>query len=100
MDNAEGSSATLSAVYHSPSGDKAFRHSTPLPQPGRGRALDVQAKTKYLADLRASGKKLQEEINKFLTEKMEEDRTGVSQQKAGDELEEENYGEETVEDEN
>lgn len=108
MENSNGGiSATLCAAYHSPSGDKVFRQSIAVPQPAQGAASDTQTKTRYLSELRSSTRILQEEVNKFLTDKMEEDkkssgpedRTGVAKQKADDELEEEHYGEEEVEDE-
>lgn len=55
----------------------------------------------YLSALRKSVVRLQEEVNEFLTAKMEEDKdlaagAGVE---VDDRAEEENYGEETVEDE-
>ena len=101
-----GTSANLSATYDSPSGHKDFLHSIPAPQIKGDGSIDVQQKTNYLSELRVSSKKLQEDINKFLTEKMEEDKktaiqhgqNGVSTQKSKDDLEEENYGEENAED--
>ncbi|KAG9769662.1 hypothetical protein KCU88_g6812, partial [Aureobasidium melanogenum] len=106
-DNGQGSSATLSAVYHSPSDAKTFRINIPSSDFANEHVSDPRAKSTYLAGLRAATKKMQEEVNIFLTEKMEQDkqaagdagRTDGSKQKADDELEEENYGEEGVDDE-
>ncbi|KIV80107.1 hypothetical protein PV11_07629 [Exophiala sideris] len=106
MPDLDESSSVLRATYQSPTGSKDFQHVISAPHNGATKSLDVQAKTKYLSDLRASSKKLQEDINKFLTEKMEEDKRaqgqvntiGASKQKAEDELEEETYGEEVPED--
>ncbi|KAK5030237.1 hypothetical protein LTR13_008255 [Exophiala sideris] len=106
MPDLDESSPVLRATYQSQTGSKDFQHVIPTPPNHGTKSLDVQAKTKYLSDLRASSKKLQEDINKFLTEKMEEDKraqgpvntNGASKQKAEDELEEETYGEEVPED--
>ncbi len=103
----ERSSARLSAVYETPSGLKDFAHTIPTPQVKNEGSVETEAKSKYLSELRASTKNLQEDINKFLTEKMEEDKKAASQnslddvskQKSKDELEEENYGEENGEEE-
>ncbi|GAM86281.1 hypothetical protein ANO11243_042930 [Dothideomycetidae sp. 11243] len=88
----------LRATYTSPSGKKVF--STPL-----GSTTDANRstteKTAYLSDLRAKVSQLQENVNAFLTAKMEED--NAAQQAAGktktmDEDKEENmYGEEDPE---
>jgi hypothetical protein len=61
----------------------------------------VKDKAEYLAKLRASVVKMQDEINTFLTAKMEEDNknTGSKAAPAEDTKEEENYGEEIVDDE-
>ncbi|KAL6249895.1 hypothetical protein RBB50_003751 [Rhinocladiella similis] len=95
-------STVLKASYLSPSGVVDIQHVITTPA---SHAFDTEAKTQYLGELRASSRKLQDEINKFLTNKMEEDRTaqdqarsgGTSLQKTQDELEEENYGEEVAE---
>lgn len=93
-------SSLLKASYHSPSGSKVFEHVIASPQSEP--PADTQAKTKYLSELRTSTKKLQDDINIFLTEKMEKDKKNQDshalQQKSADELEEEQYGEETGED--
>lgn len=103
-DITETQKANLSATYDSPSGHKDFVHTISTPQVDNNGAAATAGKTKYLSELRTSTKKLQEEINKFLTEKMEEDKkavgeegqNGTSKQKSEDELEEENYGEENM----
>jgi hypothetical protein len=65
----------------------------------------TKEKTSYLSELRANSKKLQADINAFLTAKMAEDKareadtTSTAKAKADDEREEENYGEEAAEDE-
>lgn len=58
-------------------------------------------KTEYLSNLRQSVTKLQDEINTFLTEKMEEDKALAAKAglKVDEKKEEERYGEEDVEDE-
>jgi len=89
----ESTQKSLAASYNSPSGTKQFHH-----------AIDNRTtdKTNYLSQLRASTKNLQDDINDFLTQKMEEDKkTGVeaaAKSKTKEDLEEENYGEEVVDD--
>ncbi len=97
-------SKQLSAHYESPTGTKDFN--LPLsakcpPNP------NVEEKTIYLSELRASTKKLQENVNAFLTQKMAEDKAheanpdvtdSKSKAKKRDDVEEENYGEEAAED--
>ncbi|KIW35681.1 uncharacterized protein PV07_02366 [Cladophialophora immunda] len=107
MPNTSDHSTVLSATYNSPSGSKQFRYEILAPQIKEDGSLNTGAQTKYVSELRSSSKKLQEDINKFLTEKMEEDKKqtgqgsedGTSKQKTKDELEEENYGEENQQDE-
>lgn len=101
---------TLLATYTSPTSQKAFSTplSAPLPSPNTPTA--VKDKVAYLSELRASTKQLQEDINVLLTQKMEEDKAvaaatadqgqnGVNGEKgkSKEQVEEENYGEETVE---
>jgi hypothetical protein len=110
--NTAASRATLSAIYTDISTSTPSRHqfshpiSAPIPDK---ESTSISDKKNYLSELRDSVKMLQDQINVFLTEKMEEDkvhagtnRDGVPVKKAGektaDELEEENYGEESVED--
>ncbi|KAK6366900.1 hypothetical protein LTS17_010451 [Exophiala oligosperma] len=101
--HADHPSTVLKASYVSPSGSTDFQHVIAKPA---SRAVGAEAKTEYLRDLRASSRKLQDEINKFLTDKMEEDKQAQSRASNGgtllqttqEELEEENYGEEVAED--
>lgn len=100
------SSAILKASYRSPTGSQEFQHVISAPATRDTQPLDTREKTRYLSDLRVSSKKLQEDINRFLTGKMEEDKrtqgqattADSSKQIMQDELEEETYGEEAVED--
>ena len=100
----KGSKGSLTARYTSPSRSKVFVHPISAALPTSTPSADVKQKTAYLSELRKSTKTLQEEINVFLTQKMEEDKrkaAGVDQMvggKAMDEVEEENYGEEGAED--
>lgn len=95
-DSPNGDSNTaLEADYAGPTTTKTFTH--PLPAASN---TSIQDKTNYLSALRKSVVKLQDEVNGFLTTKMEEDKAlaegaGV---KVDDKAEEENYGEEKVED--
>ncbi|MCJ1388463.1 hypothetical protein MMC18_001310 [Xylographa bjoerkii] len=90
-------SPSLKADYASPTGTHQFEHSL--------KALPVQfstvEKTAYLSALRSSVTHLQEEVNSFLTAKMEEDKAVAAPSTGAmdDKKEEENYGEEVVEDE-
>jgi hypothetical protein len=102
----------LSATYTNSSTSPVTTHqfsypiSAPIPPIT---SISVKDKTAYLSDLRTSTKQLQDELNIFLTQKMEEDKLHAvtnghdsQEKKAGtknaDEVEEENYGEEKVED--
>jgi hypothetical protein len=96
-------SEPLTATYHSPSGEQTFDHALTTPKVNSDGSFDPSTKKNYLSDLRQSSKKLQQDINKFLTEKMEEDKraigeNGTAKEKSKDELEEENYGEENEDD--
>jgi len=89
----------LQATYASPTSDQTFRYS--LPAISADPSTDD--KTSYLAALRESVVKLQDEVNTFLTRKMEEDKAAeggaaVQAQSGGvdDRKEEEQYGEEVV----
>ncbi|MCJ1384607.1 hypothetical protein MMC17_007725 [Xylographa soralifera] len=90
-------SPSLKADYASPTGSLQFQHPLKV-LPAK---FSIEEKTAYLSALRSAVTHLQEEVNTFLTAKMEEDkaiaveRTGVTD----DKKEEENYGEEVVEDE-
>ena len=94
--SSNGDSGTaLQADYASPNVTRSFTH--PLPPASNA---STEEKTKYLSALRQSVVKLQEEVNGFLTTKMEEDKAlaAGAGMKIDDKAEEENYGEEKVED--
>jgi len=100
--NANDPAATIQGTYTSPSTSRDFSYTILSAAPASD--SDVQSRTAYLAELGASTKKLQEDINAFLTVKMEEEKASGAQngvsgatQKSGEELEEENYGEEAAE---
>ena len=87
---------SLKAEYTSPNAIMIFKHPLPTTE-----TTTTEGRTAYLSALRGSVTKLQEEINVFLTDKMEEDRAlaNIAGQKVDDKKEEENYGEEGAEDE-
>ena len=89
------SGTSLKADYASLTTTETFTH--PLPAASD---TSTKEKTNYLSALRKSVVKLQEDINGFLTTKMEEDKAlaASSGMKVDDKAEEENYGEEKVED--
>lgn len=84
----------LKAEYAAPNAAKVFTHSLP-----NSDATSTEEKIAYLSALRKSVVQLQDEVNTFLTTKMGEDKTGVLVDgiKVDDRKEEENYGEETIE---
>ena len=92
------SGSTLVAHYNSPNATQSFSSELP-PVPADGG--NVEEKTAYLAALRANTTKLQEEVNVFLTQKMDEDKAAESGKgktsKGVEEREEEMYGEEDPE---
>lgn len=86
----------LKAEYITPEASKIFAYALPS-----SKTDSVREKRAYLSALRGSIGVLQDEVNAFLTAKMEEDKglalkTGV---KMDDRKDEETYGEEIVEDE-
>ncbi|KAJ5501894.1 EKC/KEOPS complex subunit Gon7 [Penicillium fimorum] len=85
------SNTSLNAVYTAPQSTETFEHvfSTTTGT--------LAAKQAHLSELQSLVPKLQDQINAFLTERMEEDKVQgkLSAQEA---KEEENYGEEVVED--
>ena len=86
--------SVLAADYQSDKETVEFKHSLDAVAPD---APTVQ-RINYLASLRSSVATLQEEINAFLTKKMEEDKAHSAKlQDLDDRREEENYGEEVVE---
>lgn len=90
------STSSLQASFTSPTSSKTF--SRPLPSAS---VASTKEKTQYLSALRKSVVQLQEDVNGFLTTKMEEDKALAASagMKADDKVEEENYGDESVEDE-
>lgn len=97
----------LKASYTSPASSQTFAHPITAPPPPKNvvpSAESTKLKSAYLAELRLSTKKMQEEINVFLTRKMEEDKAaaatnGKAEGEKEEEREEERYGEEDVEEE-
>ena len=85
----------LKADYVSPNSSKTFYHALPT-----SATTSTAEKTQYLSALRKSVVQLQEDVNTFLTSKMDEDKALASKTglKVDDKQEEDNYGEEGVED--
>ncbi|KAL2155379.1 hypothetical protein VTH82DRAFT_120 [Thermothelomyces myriococcoides] len=93
----------LSATYTSAT-NEGFDVCIPITAPVD--STTVEAKAKYLSELRQSVISLQDRVNKELTARMEEDKAQEASSAAGsgakavdDEKEEENYGEEVQEEE-
>ncbi|KAJ5756937.1 uncharacterized protein N7511_007119 [Penicillium nucicola] len=86
-------SVNLEAVYSAPQSTETFQHA--IPSDG---ADTLAAKQAHLNALQTLVPKLQDQINVFLTERMEEDKKAQGQISAQEAKEEENYGEEVVED--
>jgi hypothetical protein len=89
----------IEAAYSSPTGQESFRHVLPVLEAQHS----TEEKTNYLAAIRNKIPLLQEQINQFLTQKMEEDKSKgakpISNRKHGsadESKEEENYGEEVI----
>jgi hypothetical protein len=91
---ASDSQRNTSANYNSPSGTHTFK--IPVDAPCKAKPTTSE-RTAYLSALRATTKQLQADVNKFLTDKMEEDKAKSGTGKKQDELEEQNYGEEQAE---
>lgn len=86
----------IQAVYTAPGTTQTFQHA--IPTESRSQADSFAAKQAHLTALQSLVATLQEEVNVFLTEKMEEDKKahqGVVSKKEA--KEEENYGEEVME---
>lgn len=98
---AASTSINLSAAYSSPT-NKPFTLAESIPTQSTS---SVDDKTQYLSKLRAAVNNAQDQINKELTARMEEDkaRDGSSKSEAAkgvdEDKEEENYGEEVQEEE-
>ncbi len=87
----------FSVKYSSPTNDAfVLTEHLALPRPAA-----VQDKTHYLDQLRQAVSSMQENVNKELTRRMEEDKTGEGETRSAvDEAkDEDNYGEELVEEE-
>ncbi|KAJ5220664.1 uncharacterized protein N7469_009551 [Penicillium citrinum] len=83
---------TLQADYSAPDTSKTFHHEVPLSDG------TLASKTAHLTTLQSLVPKLQEEINVYLTARMEEDKKAQGSISEKEAKEEENYGEEVVED--
>ncbi|KAE8375982.1 Gon7 family-domain-containing protein [Aspergillus bertholletiae] len=103
---AAGTSSTqsnpLRAVYAAPQSTQTFEHTISSPLPSTDSSPEnVQTKIVYLSELRKLVPNLQNDINVFLTERMEEDKKLAEAQgrqiSEQERKEEENYGEEVVE---
>lgn len=84
---------SLEAVYTAPNATQTFRHEIPA----ETKADPLAAKQAHLKALQTLVPKLQNEINVFLTERMEEDKKAQGAISEKEAKEEENYGEEMVE---
>ncbi|OOF94881.1 hypothetical protein ASPCADRAFT_6554 [Aspergillus carbonarius ITEM 5010] len=91
----------LHAIYSSPQQTHTFEHTIASPLPSTDAPSAVPAKVTYLAELRKLVPTIQNDINVFLTERMEEDKKAAEAQGQAvsdkEAKEEENYGEEVVE---
>ncbi|KAE8360562.1 Gon7 family-domain-containing protein [Aspergillus caelatus] len=103
---AAGTSSTqsnpLRAVYSAPQSTQTFEYSIASPLPSTDSSPEnVPIKVAYLSELRKLVPNLQNDINVFLTERMEEDKKLAEAQgrqiSEQERKEEENYGEEVVE---
>ncbi|MCJ1232671.1 hypothetical protein MMC14_000624 [Varicellaria rhodocarpa] len=85
----------LRASYASPKDTHQFE----LQLPRLSQQVSTQEKTDYLSSLRSAVVNLQDEVNQFLTAKMQGDNMLALNEsgKVDDKTEEENYGEEVVE---
>jgi Gon7 family len=85
------SAPALTAEYSSPGGaSKTFKHELPTCSSD---PPTTEERTAYLTELRSSIGQIQDEINVFLTQKMEEDKAQAGAA-TDDAKAEENYGEE------
>lgn len=92
------SGPSLTAHYSAPSSaSRSFSQTLPA----SSHTPSTEDRTTYLSALHESIGKMQDEVNAFLTQKMEEDKRAAGNAAATTEetKEEENYGEEVVEDE-
>lgn len=85
----------LTADYKSDAGQKQFKHDIGVVS----EISSTKDRVEYLDKLRSSVTVLQEEVNAFLTKKMDEDKAlSEKDKKLDDKKEEENYGEEIADD--
>lgn len=87
------SQLNLQAVYAAPDASKVFKREIPP----ASSTDSFTVKQSHLTTLQSLVPKLQEEINVFLTERMEEDKKAQGAVSEKEAKEEENYGEEVVE---
>ena len=86
---------SLTATYTSPTVSSTSPHVFTSDLPALSSTPSTQDRVAYLAELQSSLKTLQGEVNTFLTQKMEEDKT-LGAGKGDDAKDEETYGEEVV----
>lgn len=97
MSSSHDPSASLTATYNAPGKNQVF--DARLPNPA---TTTTKEKTAYMTTLRTETAKLQDSINAFLTERMEEDKAANADaasasgrsKKVDEDKEEEMYGEE------
>ena len=91
--------ARLSADYESPAGQHTFSYEVPA----ISEKQSTEETTAFLAKLRQSAVQMQQDVNTFLTQKMDEDKAMESTKevqhsaKVDEDKEEDNYGEEVDE---
>lgn len=85
----------IQAIYTAPGTTQTFQHA--IPTESRSQADSFAAKQAHLTALQSLVATLQEEVNVFLTEKMEEDKKAQGVVSEKEAKEEENYGEEVME---
>jgi hypothetical protein len=93
---------SFSATYSSPTNEPfSATKSLPLPAPVPSASAgdEAERKSKYLNSLREAVLDVQEEVNRELTARMEEDKAREAGAVVDEDREEENYGEEVVEEE-
>ena len=91
--------AKLSADYKSPTGQHTFSYEVPAVSQNQS----TEETTDFLAKLRQSAVRMQQDVNTFLTQKMDEDKALENTKevqhnaKVDEDKEEDNYGEEVDE---
>ncbi|KXJ87142.1 hypothetical protein Micbo1qcDRAFT_236575 [Microdochium bolleyi] len=94
----------LTAAYTSPTNDPFTLDADPLPS-ASSLEPSTQQKSAHLAALRAAATKMQDDINAHLTQRMDEDNKRAAAvankdgKQADEAVEEDNYGEEVVDEE-